>query len=407
MSDRSQKTVLYFTNQYPKVSHSFIRRELRAVEALGVKVHRAAFRGWEDQSLVDPLDLEEKGKTFYTLGAGKLGLLRAVLLTKLKSPRAFLRAFIEMLRFSRLSDRGVFYHFICLAHACRMVRHYQGEDIDHMHVHFATYPAEVACLMKLLGGPKFSFTLHGPEEFDDIKRMNLQRKVSHAETVVAITSFCRSQMLKELPTDLWEKIQVVRCGITKDFLDAPITPMPERLTFINIGRFSSVKAQVLLVEAFAEFLKQTPTAKLVLAGDGELRGLVENRIDVLGVRENIEITGWISSARVRELISEATFMVHPSFSEGLPIVFMESMALGRPVIATAIAGHPELIETGVNGWLVPAGDRAAIVKAMTSVAAMDQIAWQDMGSSAKQTAQKRHSVDESAKQLLQLFFHHD
>lgn len=406
MSDRSQKTVLYFTNQYPKISHSFIRRELRAVEALGVKVHRAAFRGWEDQSLVDPLDLEEKGKTFYTLGAGKLGLLLAVLLTKLKSPRAFLRAFIEMLRFSRLSDRGVFYHFICLAHACRMVRHYQGEDIDHMHVHFATYPAEVACLMKLLGGPKFSFTLHGPEEFDDIKRMNLQRKVSHAETVVAITSFCRSQMLKELPTDMWEKIQIVRCGITKDFLDTPITPMPERLTFINIGRFSSVKAQVLLVEAFAEFLKQTPTAKLVLAGDGDLRGLVENRIDALGVRENIEITGWISSARVRELISDSSFMVHPSFSEGLPIVFMESMALGRPVIATAIAGHPELIETGVNGWLVPAGDLAAIVEAMTSAAALDQNAWQDMGRSAKQTAQKHHSVDESAKQLLQLFFHH-
>lgn len=405
MSDRSQKTVLYFTNQYPKVSHSFIRRELRAVEALGVNVHRAAFRGWEDQSLVDPLDLEEKGKTFYTLGAGKLGLMLAVLLTKLKSPRAFLRAFIEMLRFSRLSDRGVFYHFICLAHACRMVRHYQGEDIDYMHVHFATYPAEVACLMKVLGGPKFSFTLHGPEEFDDIKRMNLQRKVSHAETVVAITSFCRSQILKELPSDLWEKIQVVRCGITNDFLDAPIPPKPERLTFINIGRFSSVKAQVLLVEAFAEFLKHTPTAKLVLAGDGELRGLVENRIDALGVRENIEITGWISSERVRELISDASFMVHPSFSEGLPIVFMESMALGRPVIATAIAGHPELIETGLNGWLVPAGDRALIVEAMNSAAALDEYAWQEMGRNAKQTAQKRHSVDESAKQLIQLFFH--
>ena len=405
MSDRSQKSVLYLTNQYPKVSHSFIRRELRAVESLGVRVHRAAFRGWEDQSLVDPLDLQEKEKTFYTLGAGMLGLMLAVLLTKLKTPRAFLRAFVEMFRFSRLSDRGVFYHFICLAHACRMVRRYQDENIDHMHVHFATYPAEVACLMKLLGGPKFSFTLHGPEEFDDIKRMNLQRKVSHAETVVAITSFCRSQILKELPTDLWDKIRIVRCGITKDFLDAPISPKPDQLTFINIGRFSSVKAQVLLVEAFADFLEYTPSARLVLAGDGELRGLVERRIDALGVRESIEITGWIDSERVRELISDASFMVHPSFSEGLPIVFMESMALGRPVIATAIAGHPELIETGVNGWLVPAGDRSFIVEAMKSAAALDQKAWQEMGRCAKLTAQQRHSVDESAKQLTQLFFH--
>ena len=64
MSDRSQKSVLYLTNKYPKVSHSFIRRELRAVESLGVRVHRAAFRGWKDQSLVDPLDCKKKRRRF-------------------------------------------------------------------------------------------------------------------------------------------------------------------------------------------------------------------------------------------------------------------------------------------------------------------------------------------------------
>jgi len=111
MSDRSQKSVLYLTNQYPKVSHSFIRRELRAVESLGVRVHRAAFSGWEDQSLVDPLDLQEKEKTFYTLRAGMLGLMLAVLLTKLKTPRTFLRAFVEMFSFFKIVRSRCFLSF--------------------------------------------------------------------------------------------------------------------------------------------------------------------------------------------------------------------------------------------------------------------------------------------------------
>lgn len=404
MTDFENKSVLYLTNQYPKVSHSFIRRELRAIEALGVTVHRAAFRGWEDDTLVDPLDLEERDKTYYTLQNGLVGLLTAIAMVKITSPLRFFKALAEAFRFARVSDRNTAYHMVCLGHACRLLREFRYKKIDHIHVHFATYPAEVAALMRILGGPPFSFTLHGPEEFDDIKRMNLSRKIAHADHVVAITHFCKSQIFKEIPPADWSKVQVIRCGLPASILSTPAPDFPEQLTFINIGRFSPVKGQLYLVEAFAAFLLKHPDARLILAGDGELRADVEVRLQELGIAHAVEITGWISSDAIEEKLSGSTCMIHPSFSEGLPIVMMEAMALGRPVIASSIAGHPELVKDGQNGWLIPAGSIDAIVDSLDHVASLDPAHLREMGENAKQTVSELHAIDDKAEELTKLFF---
>ena len=147
--------------------------------------------------------------------------------------------------------------------------------------------------------------------------------------------------------------------------------------------------------------------ELVLAGDGEMRAEIEAAIDALGLRRHVRITGWIASEQVRDEILAARALVLPSFAEGLPVVLMEAMALRRPVITTYVAGIPELVRAGENGWLVPAGDVDALAAAIEDCLARPRRALARMGEARRATACcARHDVDTEAAKLADLFARH-
>ena len=171
--------IAYLVNQYPKVSHSFIRREILALERQGFDILRIALRGWEGE-LADEADKLERARTRYVLQQGVAPLLWAVLRTKLTAPRRFLAAFTLALRMSRRAERALFYHLAYLAEACRMLPWLKAFGATHVHAHFGTNSAEVAMLAHALGGPPYSFTVHGPEEFDKAQFLGLGEKVRRA-----------------------------------------------------------------------------------------------------------------------------------------------------------------------------------------------------------------------------------
>jgi len=117
----------------------------------------------------------------------------------------------------------------------------------------------------------------------------------------------------------------------------------------------------------------------------------------------VRVTGWISSAQVREEIIASRALVLASFAEGLPVVLMEAMALGRPVVATYVAGIPELVLDGQNGWLVPAGDVQALETALEACLSATTETLQEMGRRARARTLARHDVDDAARQLSTLF----
>ncbi|RZI73946.1 MAG: colanic acid biosynthesis glycosyltransferase WcaL, partial [Rubrivivax sp.] len=114
--------VAYFINQYPKVSHTFIRREILALERQGVEVVRMALRGWQERP-VDAEDVNEQSKTFYILRQGWMGLLGALVGQLLRAPAGFFKGVGAALRLSRGSDRPLPYHLVYLAEACRVLSH--------------------------------------------------------------------------------------------------------------------------------------------------------------------------------------------------------------------------------------------------------------------------------------------
>ncbi|MFG6516328.1 glycosyltransferase [Sulfitobacter sp. 1A13496] len=392
--------IAYILNTYPQPSHSFIRREIAALEAAGHEVDRFAMRS-PDVPLVDPQDMAEAAATHYVLAAGGSALARASLGMMLRAPRRFGQALRDVWQAARRAETGLARHLIYLAEACYLRARLEGSDIQHLHAHFGTNAAMVAMLCHRLGGPRYSFTAHGPEEFDSPRALSLGAKIHHAAFAVAISQFGRSQLCRWADPADWPRIKVVHCGIepAKFAAPAPLPDGPRRL--VSIGRFVEQKGQLALIDAMARLRESHPDLHLTLIGDGPLHGAIEAKIARHGLQERVTLTGWVDEARVTAELGTAHALVMPSFAEGLPMVVMEAMAAARPVIATYIAGTPELVQPGETGWLVPAGDAAALAEAMAALHDAPLPALEEMGTKARTRVFARHDVAREAAKLAQ------
>ena len=394
--------IAYLINQYPAVSHTFIRREIQALERQGFDVMRISLRGW-DRELVDPQDELERKLTRYVLAGGALSLMLALIRMLVMRPIRFMHALVLAFRMGYRAERPLFVHMAYLAEACRIEPWLRVAGVQHLHAHFGTNSAEVAMLINALGGPTWSFTVHGPTEFEKPRFIGLAEKIRRSAFVVAISSFGRSQLYRFVEHQQWTKVQVVRCGLDADFVAGAVTPLTSSRRLVCVGRLCEQKGQLLLVEAAARLAAQDTKFELVLAGDGEMRAEIEALIARYGIKAHVRITGWISSGEVRNEINAARALVLPSFAEGLPVVLMEAMALRRPVISTFIAGIPELVHAGEHGWLVPAGDVDALAEAMRVCLNTPVDLLVRMGDAARERVLARHDVNREAAKLGVLF----
>lgn len=393
--------IAYLVNQYPKVSHSFIRREIRALEALGASVCRISVRGWSD-TLVDAQDVTERERTRYVLKGGVLALAVSALWLVCTTPMRFARAIGLACRTGWRADRPIAVHLIYLLEACVVARWLRAERIEHLHAHFGTNSAQVAMLAGLLAPCPYSFTVHGPEEFDRPEFLALAEKVRRSAFVVTVSSYGRSQVLRWIEHCQWPKVQVVRCGIELSQADAPPAAPFSPTRLVCVGRLCEQKGQLLLLEALRRVIDRGFRAELVLAGDGEMRQAIDQRVAELGLEPLVRITGWIDGPSVQRELESARALVLASFAEGLPVVIMEAMALARPVISTFVAGIPELVLDKRTGWLVPAGDVEALSQALELClrAGVDEL--DAMGRRGRERVIEMHDVRLEAQRLLGL-----
>lgn len=390
--------IAYFVNQYPKVSHSFIRREILALEKRGIEVERFALRGW-DAEVVDAEDSLERSRTCYVLKRGVAALLPAALLSFVAQPSRWLSALWLALRMGVRSTRSWPFHLVYFLEACALAKWLDAAGADHLHAHFGTNSAEVAMLAGAISGKPYSFTVHGPEEFDKPEYIGLAEKVRRCAFAVAISSYGRSQMYRWVDPADWDKIKVVHCGLEPAFHQVKDEPLPESPRLVCVGRLCEQKGQLLLLQAARVLMRKGVSFELVLAGDGELRERIEADIAALGLTGKVWVTGWISGAEVREHLLAARALVLPSFAEGLPVVIMEAMSLRRPVLTTYIAGIPELVQADRTGWLFPSGSVEELASAMEACLAAPTDKLARMGETARMRVLERHDADQEAAKL--------
>jgi glycosyltransferase involved in cell wall biosynthesis len=393
--------VAYFINQYPATSHTFIRREIRAMETLGLSVIRYALRC--SPQLVDDEDRVEAKKTSYILQAGAGEFIQCFLTMLLKQPFAAIRTLRLAVRMGWRSDRGLLRHLAYAAEAVVLAAWCRRDAIKHLHAHFGTNSAAIAMLARELSGIPYSFTAHGSEEFEKAPLLSLDAKLERAAFAVCVSSFGRSQLMRWSAPEEWRKIALVRCGVDSGFLEAPMQPCPPAARFVCVGRLGEHKAQLLLVGAARRLREAGISCEIVLAGDGPMRPRVEAAIRQAGLEGKISITGWVSGERVKAEVMAARALILPSFSENMPVVIMEAMALGRPVISTYIAGIPELVIPGQTGWLVPSSDEGALAEAMREALAATVEQLTAMGAAGRARVMDRHDVGKEARKLKSLF----
>jgi colanic acid/amylovoran biosynthesis glycosyltransferase len=394
--------VAYLINQYPKISHAFIRREILGVEKSGWQVMRCSVRRSKDK-LIDPIDIEEAGKTRTVLDVGWRGLVQAFLAVAVASSARLGRAMILTVRVGRRSERGLLRHLVYLAEACVLLRWLKRGNIDHLHAHFGTNSATVAMLCHELGGPSYSFTAHGPEEFDKAILLSLGAKIARASFVAAISSYGRSQLFRRCDFAQWPKIKLVRCGVDEFFLGPDPAAIPARNRLVSIGRLCEQKGQLLLVEAIARLHREGREPELVLIGDGTMRREIEAAILRNGLGQSVRILGWADTATIRQNLDESSALVLPSFAEGLPVVMMEAFARARPVLGTFVAGIPELVVPGRNGWLVPAGSVEALVDGMRQILDTPLARLAEMGLRGREDVARWHESGSIARDLVAHF----
>jgi colanic acid/amylovoran biosynthesis glycosyltransferase len=390
----------YLLNSYPMTSTTFIRREIAAIERAGVPVKRFAVRHWSER-LVDPQDMSERGRTEYLLTGNGAGLMRGLAAHAMRHPRNFGEALERLGGLRRAAGGGIVRHTAYLAQAIRLRQRCAALGITHVHAHFSTNAAAVAMLCRLLGGPRYSFTVHGPDELEAFAANSLTEKALHADHVIAISDYCADRLRAHLPDMLWARIRVVPCGL--DLRDYPSTPPPPSMSarLLSVGRLCPQKAQVEIPAAIAAAGNHTGLS-VVLVGDGESRAAVEREITSTGTGGRIKLLGWRSNAEVRRRIRETRALLLPSHAEGLPIVIMEAFALGRPVITTRIAGIPELVDEKC-GWLVEAGDGPALAAAINAVMDASKTELARMGREGRKRVVARHDIDRIAPRLIALF----
>jgi colanic acid/amylovoran biosynthesis glycosyltransferase len=393
--------VAYLLNQYPKISHTFVRREICALAAEGVHIVRYSVRP-SPEALLDERDRAEASQTQVLLAGSKLRLLVALVAVAARGPLRFGRAVRAALRMARRSDRGLLRHLAYLAEACLLGRRLARHGIEHVHAHFGTNSATVALLAHEIAGIPFSFTAHGPEEFDKASEWSLAEKIEKAAFVVGISHFGRSQLLRHCDHRSWDKIHVVRCGVDGEMLDEQITPLPNTCKLVTIGRLCEQKGQLLLVEALGLLRRQNLRVDLDIIGDGELRPQIERVIAEQGLGDGVRITGWVDGDAIHRALDGCSAFVLPSFAEGLPVAIMEAMARGRPVLSTYVAGIPELVQPGHSGWLVAAGSVEDLAAAIREVVSTPAETLARMGRNGRARVARQHDIRQIGPKLAAL-----
>jgi len=392
------KTIAYLNSLYARAGDTFIRAEVRLLREFGHTVHTFSVREPDASELVGEDIRDEHARTDYILRHGLVRLAACAVLEFLRVPGKTLASLALALRCGWPGIRGRLWPLAYFFEACYLSRQLREKRVDHLHDHNGEGCAFVAMLASMLSGVPYSLTIHGPGEFDRPEQLRLGEKVRRSTFVVAISEYGRSQIQRWADPADWRKIKVVRCGVRSGNAgDESIGAFSSR-RLVCVGRLSAEKGHLVLIEAIAR-LKAVPAFEVVIVGDGPMRGAIEASTAALRVQDRVTMKGWMSSADVHAEIARSCAMVLPSFAEGLPVVLMESFALGRPVIATAIAGIPELVEPGISGWLVPAGSVDGLAGALRELLSTPPERLSSMGRAGHARVRERHDQQAEVRKL--------
>ncbi len=405
--------IAYIVSRYPAPSHAFISREVRALRALGATIETFSIRRSADADVLSAADESARATTYSILPPRIFHLLVAHLRALLTHPLRYVATLLLALRMSAPGLRGRLWHVFYFVEAIIFWRECVRRQVHTIHAHFANVAADVALLTAHFGTGNrrssqapwsWSFTMHGPTEFSDVEGHRLADKIRRASRVVCVSDFCRSQLMGLVGEEEWSKLTVVHCGV--DPGEFPATAQTaesgEPVQVLAVGRLVPVKGHAVLLEALAELARRDVFVRATIVGDGPLRATLERSAERLGLDSRITFAGAVGQDRIHAYYAKADVFCLPSFAEGLPVVLMEAMATGFPVVASRIMGVPELVEDGVSGILVRPGRADELARALEILVAAPRLR-ESLGEAGRATVRAEFDVNRCASELKETF----
>jgi glycosyltransferase involved in cell wall biosynthesis len=277
---------------------------------------------------------------------------------------------------------------------------------DHIHAHFASYPALAAWVCHRLTGTPYSFTAHAHDIY--VHPFGVRRRAAQAAFVVSISDF-NQRLLRDLAPEA-APIHVVHCGVDTDsYRFAPhAPPATGPVRALCVASLREKKGHRVLFEALASNSPALDRIELDLVGDGPLRKELETVADRLGLSSRIRFHGDLTELAVTKMLQQADLFVLPSVierngdTEGIPVALMEAMATGLPVVASRLTGVPELVRDGETGLTADPGDVQGLANKIMELLGDpgEAIA---RAASARALVEREFSLQSSSMRLVTLF----
>ena len=344
----------YVVKRYPRFSETFIVNEILAHERAGLEIEVFALRPPNDTHFQNVISKVRAPVTYLPHMAKTVDFWAA-----LEAAGAVLPGFWEQLG----DARGAEAHDVYQAALLAQMAHTKG--IHHLHAHFASVATSVARLAARFACVPYTFTAHAKDIFhESVVPEELRRKLEEAAGVVTVSEF-NVQFLSENYGAAAGRVERIYNGLDLDGF--PYQAPGERLPrIISVGRLVEKKGLEDLIEACAILAGRKADFTCQIIGTGELEDDLRRQIESSRLQSRVELAGPRPQSEVIELVQSAAVFAAPCVvgadgnRDGLPTVLIEAMALGVPVVSTAVTGIPELVEHGQTGLLTAERDPVAL-----------------------------------------------
>jgi glycosyltransferase involved in cell wall biosynthesis len=403
-------TICYVGSNLPKRSETFVYRELFGLRDAGLSVLAATVHPPERSLGETRLDkLADEAIPVY--GSGFRQLILDATRACMRSPyRAIVTAaqslhdaISECLRTGpRAAGKILIQSIAGLALAERL----HGRGVTHLHAHMAHVPTTIAMFAASMLSCSFSFTGHAADLFRD--RSLLPEKLRRARFVSCISNWHR-QFYQEICARPDCDYPVIRCGVPLGETSSPNAPDPQGVfRILSLGRMVHKKGFDLLIQASELLSKRGLGVRLTIAGDGPEWEALRTLAKTTTIAKDIHFAGPVDNKAVPALLAESDCFVLACRTaidgdrDGIPVVLMEAMAAGVPIISGDLPSIRELIQDGVNGKLVLAEDVAAIASAMEAIA-KDAAYSQALAQTARTTVESEFSISVNTQRLSSIY----
>ena len=412
----AQKTVIgYLLKTFPKLSETFILNEILELERQGLNLHIFSLRRPVDRRQHPALSQLQAPVTYIPSllpewhHDEETQLIKNQVAWGQRDPNQLMAA----LQF--YGDRPETRRFNEFLQGCYLATELERLGIEHLHVHFANIPAATAEMAQRLNGVPFSITAHAKDIYLT-EPVALDRRLRSAEFVLTCTDYNRRYLASVSTSDT--PIHLSYHGIDLSRFTRPpggspvaaAAPAARPLQLLSVGRFCEKKGFAYLLEACQQLRVAGVNFHCNLVGYGPLQAALEAQIQALELAERVTLVGQLTQNQVIEQYRQADVFVLPCLvtddgdRDGIPNVLLEAMALGVPVVSTAISGITELVQSGQNGLLIPEKDVAALTLALRQLT-QDAALRERLGQAGSRTVHQNFTLGHNVGQVKDWLLH--